>query len=60
MRSGKSYIRDIRDTRNFLKKFKELDSVPQNAPLITGDAVGLYPSISTQDGLEALSIKLHQ
>ena len=60
MRSGKSYIRDIRDTRDFLKKFKELGSVPQNALLITGDVVGLYPSIPPQDGLEALSIKLHQ
>ena len=57
MRSAKSYVRDTSDS---LKKLKELGCVPQNELLVTGDLVGLYPSISHLDGLEALSIKLNQ
>ena len=57
MRSAKSYMRD---TSDFLKRLKELGSVPQNALLVTANMVGLYPSIPHQDGLEALSIKLEQ
>ena len=57
MRSAKSCIKD---TGDFLNKLKELVSVPQNALLVTVDAVGLYPSIPHQDGLDALSIKLEQ
>ena len=41
-----------------LKKLKELGCVPQNELLVTGDVVGLYPSIPHLDGLEALSIKV--
>ena len=52
---AKSYIRD---TSDFLKRLKELVNVPQNALLVTSDGVGLYPSISHQDGLKAISIKL--
>ena len=54
---AKSYIRD---TSDFLKRLKELVNVPQNALLVTSDGVGLYPSISHQDGLKAISIKLDQ
>ena len=57
MRSAKSYIRD---TRDFLRRLKELGSVLINALLVTADVLGLYPSIPHQDGLEALSIKLDQ
>ena len=57
MRSAKSYLRE---TSDFLKKLKELGCVPQNELLVTGDLVGLYPSIPHPDGLEALSIKLEQ
>ena len=42
-----------------LKKLKELGCVPQNELLVTGDVVGLYPSIPHLDGLEVLSIKLN-
>ena len=55
MRLAKSYIRD---TSDFLKGFKELGSVPQNALFVTAYVVELYPSIPHQDGLEALSIEL--
>ena len=55
MRSAKSYVRDA---RNFLKKLKELGCVPQNELLVTGDLVGLYPSIPHLDELEALLIGL--
>ena len=41
-----------------LKKVKELGCVPQNKLLVTGDVVGLYPSIPHLDGLEVLSIKV--
>ena len=57
MRSVKSYIRD---TSAFLKRLKEIGSVPQNALLVTADVVELYPSISHQEGLETLSVKLDQ
>ena len=55
--SAKSYVRDPSDS---LKKLKELGWVPQNDLLVTGDLLGLYPSIPHLDGLEALSIKLNQ
>ena len=57
MRSAKSYVRDA---SNFLKKLKELGCLPQNELLVTGDLVGLYPSIPHLGGLEALLIKLDQ
>ena len=57
MRSAKSFIKD---TGDFLNKLKELDSVPENALLVTAEVVGLYPSMPHQDGLDALSIKLEQ
>ena len=43
-----------------MKNLKDLGSVPQNKLLVTVDALGLYPSISHQGELEALSIKLEQ
>ena len=54
---AKSYLRD---TSDFLKRLKELGSVPKNGLLVTADVVGLYPSIPHKDFLEALSIKLDQ
>ena len=55
MRSGKSYIRD---TSDFLKRLKELGSVPENELPVTADVVGLYPSIPHQDGLETYQLSL--
>ena len=57
MESAKSYIKD---TSDFLRKMIEPGKLPENAILITTDAVGLYPSIPHADGLEALSTKLEE
>ena len=48
MQGGWSYIND------FIKKTKNLGSIPKNAILVTTDVVGLYPSISHEAGLKAL------
>ena len=51
MESGRSHIKD---SGEFLKKIKNLDSFPENAILVTADVVGLYPSIPNKAGLKAL------
>ena len=51
MQSGRSYIKDSRD---FLKKIRNLGYLPENAILVTADVVGLYPSIPQEAGLQAL------
>ena len=51
MQSGRSYIKDSGD---FLKKMKNLGSLPENAILVTGDVFGLYPGIPHEAGLQAL------
>ena len=56
MKSGTSYIKD---TNDFLSKLKNLKKVPDNAILVTADAVGLYPSIPRNEGLEALKKQLN-
>ena len=55
MKSGTSYIKD---TNDFLSKLKNLKKVPDNAKLVTADAVGLYPSIPHNEGLEVLNLFL--
>ena len=42
----------IKDTNHFLKKLKELGSLPKNAILCTIDVVGLYPNIPHSDNRE--------
>ena len=44
----------IKDTNHFLKKLKELGSLPKNAILCTIDAVGLYPNIPHKEGLASI------
>ena len=51
MQRGWSYIKNSGD---FIKKARNLGSIPKNAILITADAVGLYPSIPHEAGLKAL------
>ena len=51
MQSGRSCIKDSGD---FLKKIKTLGSLPENAILVTADAVGFYPSILHEARLQAL------
>ena len=55
MCSAKSYIKD---TGDFLNKFKELVSVPQNALLVAVDVVALYPSIPHQSDFECIVYKV--
>ena len=35
----------VKDTNDFLKKLKDMDSFPEGAILVTIDVVGLYPHI---------------
>ena len=51
MQKGWSYIKDSGD---FIKRTRNLASIPKNAILITADVVGLYPSIPHEAGLKAL------
>ena len=43
-----------KDSRYFIKKTRDLGSIPENAILVTADVVGLYPSIPHEAGLKAL------
>ena len=51
MQEGWSYIKDSGD---FIKKLKNIDNILQDAIMVTGNVVGLYPSIRHDAGLEAL------
>ena len=51
MRKGLPYVKD---SGNFISKIKQIDSVPENAILVTADVVGLYRSIPHDVGLKAL------
>ena len=51
MQTGWSYIKDSGD---FIKKINNLESIPENAILVTADVVGLYPSIPLEVDLRAL------
>ena len=50
----------IWETEDFLYKLKSPGKAPDNSILVTADIVGLYPSISQKDGLNALSAKLEE
>ena len=43
MQKGCSYIKD---SREFLKKIKNLTFLPESSILVTANVVGLYPSIN--------------
>ena len=45
----------IKDSVYFIKKINNLDSIPENAILLTADMVGLYPSTPHHVGLTALT-----
>ena len=51
----KSYIKD---TNDFLKKFRSLPNLPDNIILCTKDVVGLYPIIPHDEGLPPLCKRL--
>ena len=50
IQNGASYIKDFND---FMNKVKNID-IPNDALVVTADAVGLYPSITQEVGLKAL------
>ena len=56
IQKGWSYIKDF---GYFIKKINNLDSIPENAILLTADMVGLYPSTPHHAGLTALTGALH-
>ena len=35
----------IKDSRNFLRKIKQIGNLPENSILVAADVAGLYPSI---------------
>ena len=51
MQRGKSYIKDSSD---FVKKFENLQNVPEGGILVMEDVVGPYPSIPHEVGLNVL------
>ena len=51
MQEIRSYIKNSSD---FINKLKNTDHIPQDDIMVTADAVGLYPSIPHDAGLEAL------
>ena len=57
MQKGWSYTKDSGD---FIKKTRNLGSIPENTILVTADVVGLHPSIPHEAGLKALREVLEQ
>lgn len=51
----KSYIRD---TKDFLKRIRDLSELPEGCIFCTIDVVGLYPNIPHEEGLKALKVAL--
>ena len=45
---------------DFIKKINNLDSIPENAILVTADLLGLYPSKPHEVSLRALWEALHK
>ena len=48
------WIKQIKDTGDFLEKLKAVEEIPKGAILVTVGVVGLYPSIPDDGGLELL------
>ena len=51
LQRGCSYIRDAGD---FINKIENLTNIHNNFILVTGDVVGLYPSILDESGFNAI------
>ena len=49
-----SISRILKDTTDFLNRINNINSVPENAFLVTFDVVGLYPHIPHQEGIAAM------
>ena len=52
MQNEWSYVRDSNVLINKIKNFK---NIPSNSILVIADAVGLYPSIPHESGLNAIT-----
>ena len=44
----------LKGTRNFLWKTEELDNILKDIILVKFDAVGLYPNIPHQEGIQTI------
>ena len=44
----------LKGTRNFLWKIEELDNILKDIILVKFDAVGLYPNIPHQEGIQTI------
>ena len=51
MQSGKSFVKDSGD---FIRKIKDIESIPSNAILVKADVVGLYPSFPHDSEIKTL------
>ena len=47
-------------TKDFIKKLKRISNIPDGAILVTAGAMGLYPSIPHELGLNALEEALEK
>ena len=56
MQSSRSYIKDSGD---FIKKIKNIGTIPKDSILVTADVVGLYSSIPHEAGIKALEKALN-
>ena len=44
----------LKDSKDFINKIKNLKNIPSKSILVTVDAVGLYPIIPHESGLNAI------
>ena len=44
----------IKDSGGFINKMSQIDDIPEDAVLVTAEALGLYPSASHEAALKAL------
>ena len=56
MQSSRSYIKDSGD---FIKKIKNISTIPKDSILVVADVLGLYPSIPPEARLKALEKALN-
>ena len=57
MQESWSYIKNSPD---FINKIGQIGDIPENAILVTADAVGFFPSIPHKAGLKTLKIALNK
>ena len=50
----------IKDSGDILRKINQMENLPENSILVTGDVIGLYPSIPHELALEVLEEALEK